>query len=348
MPEQAAIDVIVICQHDAEMVKRCLASAKANAVNRVQLFVGVNARMDGTGADPDVFRAAKDKALGAYVELADKNWGFIRPNNELAKVGHSPYICLLNADTVCAPGWDEPLIRKLTTAVEYMEQPNIDYPRGRHETIPPPAIVGYSGGWLSSDGVGRHAAFPGTPVDYVEGWCLMTTRALWERLGGFDEAHLAMAYGEDSDLCLRAKELGFGVVAVENLMPPIQEPALLGGGYLRPDAPYVTHLRDVDGGKGASPETRDSDELQAAMIANHAYLRERHKAYLATERVLIKDYWDCSLAWEGGYEGEGTTEVTLTFGPQRDLKAVLRARKIDGRLWQLDIAGGTSLRLLVP
>ena len=38
-----------------------------------------------------------------------------------------------------------------------------------------------------------------------------TTRALWDRLGGLDEEHLAVAYN-DIDLCLRARAVGLRVM----------------------------------------------------------------------------------------------------------------------------------------
>lgn len=44
------------------------------------------------------------------------------------------------------------------------------------------------------------------PVDVVTGCLLLIDRALWERLEGFDPAFFM--YGEDADLCLRARTLG--------------------------------------------------------------------------------------------------------------------------------------------
>ncbi len=45
-------------------------------------------------------------------------------------------------------------------------------------------------------------------VDVVTGACYMTTKELWNRLGGFDRIY-SPGYFEDTDYCLRAKELGF-------------------------------------------------------------------------------------------------------------------------------------------
>jgi O-antigen biosynthesis protein len=48
-------------------------------------------------------------------------------------------------------------------------------------------------------------------VAAVTGACLGITRADWDRLGGLDEEHLAVAYN-DIDICLRARETGLRVV----------------------------------------------------------------------------------------------------------------------------------------
>ena len=44
-------------------------------------------------------------------------------------------------------------------------------------------------------------------VDIVTGCLLLASRPTWDRLGGFDEDYFM--YGEDADLSLRARELGW-------------------------------------------------------------------------------------------------------------------------------------------
>jgi GT2 family glycosyltransferase len=44
-------------------------------------------------------------------------------------------------------------------------------------------------------------------VDIVQGSFFLTTRTLWERLGGFDPVFFM--YGEEADFCERARRLGF-------------------------------------------------------------------------------------------------------------------------------------------
>jgi GT2 family glycosyltransferase len=123
-----------------------------------------------------------------------RNIGFIIPNNKLAKLGISPYIILLNSDTVVSKGWDSALIGVLNA-----------YPNC--------GIIGFQGGTLEIDGKGCGGSLNGK-IDYVCGWCLCIKRILYEKFGLFDEDNLKFAYGEDSDLSLRMKEEGFDIHAM--------------------------------------------------------------------------------------------------------------------------------------
>jgi N-acetylglucosaminyl-diphospho-decaprenol L-rhamnosyltransferase len=61
--------------------------------------------------------------------------------------------------------------------------------------------------WITAHNVlGRDAAEP-MDVDWVAGSCLMTPRAVFDRLGGFDESFFL--YWEDADYCRRAHDAGF-------------------------------------------------------------------------------------------------------------------------------------------
>ncbi|MBS3064850.1 MAG: glycosyltransferase family 2 protein, partial [DPANN group archaeon] len=48
-------------------------------------------------------------------------------------------------------------------------------------------------------------------VDVITGACFLTSRDLWNKLGGFDKIY-SPGYFEDTDYCLRAKELGYSTI----------------------------------------------------------------------------------------------------------------------------------------
>ena len=66
-------------------------------------------------------------------------------------------------------------------------------------------------------------------VDVVTGACFMTSRELWNKLGGFDKIY-SPGYFEDTDFCLRAKELGLSTIYCgEALLYHHQSKSFTGG-----------------------------------------------------------------------------------------------------------------------
>src|SRR5690606_2943956 len=59
---------------------------------------------------------------------------------------------------------------------------------------------------LNPEGLGSWRRDSVREVDIVTGCFLLLPRALWERLGGFHPDFFM--YGEEADLCLRARRLG--------------------------------------------------------------------------------------------------------------------------------------------
>ncbi len=84
------------------------------------------------------------------------------------------------------------------------------------------------------------------PVDVVSGACLLIARPLWDRLNGFDLRYFM--YGEDADLCLRARQMGY-------------DPVIL------PKATLVHHVA----GSAASPASTQVFLLTARTTLAHTY-----------------------------------------------------------------------------
>lgn len=66
-------------------------------------------------------------------------------------------------------------------------------------------------------------------VDVVTGACFLTPRDLWSKIGGFDRIY-GQGYFEDTDYCLRAKELGYSTIYCgEALLYHYQSKSFSGG-----------------------------------------------------------------------------------------------------------------------
>lgn len=144
------------------------------------------------------------------VLLNERNLGYARTNHRGATVAAGEILALLNDDLVLLPGWLEPMLRahdRLGDRAGLIGNVQLDAKTGAidhaglvvnitgkpvHARELPPA-------WLR---LGRSL----WRVPAVTGACLLVKRALWQQLGGFDEAYVNG--GEDIDLGFRAHAAG--------------------------------------------------------------------------------------------------------------------------------------------
>jgi GT2 family glycosyltransferase len=183
-------DIIVVVHDQLDFIEKCVESLYKNTKN-FKLYLWDNNSMAPTREYlQEVARTHDNVVLVRHSE----NIGFIEPNNELVRLGKSPYIVLLNSDTEVSKGWDTALIGWLKS------NPNC-------------TIVGYHGGTLDADGRGWGGRID-DKIDYVSGWCLCISRQTYDSYGLFDGKNLSFAYGEDSDFSLRMREAGFDVHAL--------------------------------------------------------------------------------------------------------------------------------------
>lgn len=184
-------DIIIVVHDQLDYIKKCIESLYKNTQN-FTLYLWDNGSMTPTKEYLEETRHSHDNVV--LIRHSD-NLGFIKPNNELAKLGTSPYIILLNSDTEVLKGWDTALIGWLKG------NPNC-------------GVVGYQGGTLDANGKGSGKDRSGDLIDYVCGWCFCITRSIYESNGLFDQDNLSFAYGEDSDFSLRLKEKGLDIYAL--------------------------------------------------------------------------------------------------------------------------------------
>lgn len=180
-------DILIVVHDQLEYVKQCIESIDAWTVNH-NLYIWDNE----SGRETREYLESLKSSHGARLIRSDANKGFIKPNNELAKLGQSDYIICLNSDTEVWAGWTAALCGKLE------EEPEV-------------AQTGCLGGLLEADGTGSYTNF-GCDVDYIMGWCFCMRREDYKKYGLFNE-DLTFAYFEDADLSLRLKSFGHKVYA---------------------------------------------------------------------------------------------------------------------------------------
>lgn len=165
----------------------------------------------------------------------NERFNYSRANNLGVAASSGEYVILLNNDTeVVSPDWIELLLGGFVQEDVGMTGALLAYPNKsvQHAGV----VLGPRG---TADHVMRHFpidvdGYAGSlscthEVSGVTGACLMTSRALYDKVGGLVE-HFGTHY-QDVDLCLRIRELGKRILFVPDAMLIHYESATRGGDY---------------------------------------------------------------------------------------------------------------------
>lgn len=180
-------DILIVVKDQLLHIKNCIESIYKNTED-FKLYVWDNGSKKETA---DYLNSIKESNY--HLTRVEENEGFIIPNNRLAKQGKSPFVILLNSDTVVHPRWDHAMIGWIQNQGD--------------------TVVGYMGSKLDDQGKGGQVAY-GRDADYICGWCMCMPRQVCELHGLFDEVNLQFAYGEDSDFCFRVIEAGGSIYSL--------------------------------------------------------------------------------------------------------------------------------------
>lgn len=211
------ISIIIISFNTREMTLACLQSVFEQTKDlSFEIIVVDNNSSDNSA------RAIEASFPSIDLIKYKENLGFAGANNLAAKKANGRYLLLLNPDTVVLDG----AIQKLHSFAK-SHSDNLVY-GGRtlfgDLTLNPTScwkrptlwsLFCYSTGLTSifrnnsffdPESYGGWARDTIRSVDIVTGCFLMIDRRLWEKLGGFEQDFFM--YGEDADLCFRAKNEG--------------------------------------------------------------------------------------------------------------------------------------------
>lgn len=230
------LTVIVVSYNTRDLTLKCLETLYVTTKETsFQTVVWDNASSDGS--------AEAIAAAFPQVELiaSADNLGFAAANNVVAERVETPWLLLLNPDTECHAGAVDNLMAFSRA------HPEAGITGGR--TVFPDGSLNIASCWMQITpwsafcmATGLTTAFRGSAlfnpeamgswqrdtvreVDIVVGCFLMIPRTLWQELGGFDAKYFM--YGEEVDLCLRAKALGYRPM----ITPDAQIMHLVGQSY---------------------------------------------------------------------------------------------------------------------
>ncbi|KAA5604674.1 glycosyltransferase [Roseospira marina] len=212
------LSILVVSYNTRALLLDALAAVRDVGCSRpYEVIVLDNASSDGS-AD-----AVAEHFPEVRLIRSEDNHGFAKGNNIAAQEARGAWLLLLNPDTALYPG-------ALDTILAFGEA----HPKGGiygGRTYFPDGSLNIASCWgrstpwsLFCSAFGLTALFPRSAlfhpermgdwardtereVDIVVGCFLLIRKSLWDELGGFDTRF--WMYGEDADLCLRARALGY-------------------------------------------------------------------------------------------------------------------------------------------
>jgi N-acetylglucosaminyl-diphospho-decaprenol L-rhamnosyltransferase len=220
--EGATLGVVIVNYNTSRQTVACLDSVASATALTTRVIVVDNGSVD------DSVSAIRSTHGEVTIVEAGENLGFATAVNAGARLLATPYLVLLNPDTVVLPG-------ALDALVEFA-QVNPQYSVYGGRTLRPDGSTDPSSCWaqaslwsLTSFAIGTSTLFRRSAlfdpeslggwerdtvreVPIVTGCLLLARRADWERLGGMDERFFL--YGEDAEFALRAQRLGMRAVIV--------------------------------------------------------------------------------------------------------------------------------------
>ena len=212
------LSILIVNWNVRDLLRDCLRSIeRGQGALDVEVIV-----VDSASVDDSVAMVAAEFPWVTLLPQTE-NVGFARGNNVALAEARGDYLLLLNPDTVV-------LDDALTVLVDFLREhpdvgavaPQLLNPDGSVQSSRrrfPTLVTGFfESTWLEglAPGVLRRYYALDLPddrtadVDWLVGACILIPRAVYEQIGGLDEAYFM--YSEELDWCRRIKEGGWRVV----------------------------------------------------------------------------------------------------------------------------------------
>ena len=330
---EPAISIIVISYNTRDMTVACLRSIYDQTESPFEVVVVDNASTDGSvDAIRTEFPADRHPNLKLVAETT--NHGFARAHDVALPHAVAPWVLLLNPDTVVL---DRGIDRLLDGA---RRTPEAGIWGGRtffaDGSLNPSSCAARMTLWstvctvtglsslfrgsavLNPEGYGGWDRSDAREVDIVIGCLFLMRRADWDRLGGFDPVFVM--YGEEADLCHRARRAG--------LRPRIVPEATIihyGGASERVKADKMVRLMRAKVElmrRHLHPATRG---LAVRLMARWPWTRWLAWSALsvagregaAVKAATWREIWDRRAEWDHGAASSGAATAAVAAAEHR-------------------------------
>jgi len=300
------VAAIIVTHNSAEHIADCLASLRTSSA-RLEVHIIDNASTDRS-------RQVLDRLEAAEVECLGTNIGFARAVNRAAdRIADADFLLLLNPDAVLHEG---SLDRLFAAAVA---TPGAGLWGGRMykgtgeldptSCLPLPSLWQALGfalclsrfSALDPERLGLWDRSADREVPALTGAALLIDRGLWRALKGFDPDYFM--YGEDVDLCVRARRAGYAPRYVSDFTY-----THIGGGSSQNK---TSHLQLLMCGKITLLKHHlapASGWIAARLMLMGVALRASLEAGLRPQRREWRETWRRRNDWRHGWETRVETE----------------------------------------
>jgi len=190
-------DIIIPVWNQPEHTQACIESVVRNTRYPYRLIVIDN----GSGEETRRYLAGLAGTIPDLVVIRNEtNLGFVKAVNQGLRASNAPYVCLLNNDTIPAPGWLERLVEfaglhKDAGLLNPLCDGHLDTP-----------IDEYAGKVEANKGLYME-------MNQCFGFCMLVKREVIDAIGYLDEA-FGIGGFDDTDYSMRAHKAGYRSVCV--------------------------------------------------------------------------------------------------------------------------------------
>lgn len=206
------VSFVIPLFNNLALTRACVESLQATLPSGLahEIILVDDGSTDGTREWLQSLNPANGPATPFRVMLNERNVGYAVGNNRAVALARGDLLALLNNDLILQPQWFERIVaahRSLGARAGLVGNVQLDARTG---------AIDHTGIIINREGKPEHDRAMPTwrevffrqvrRVPAVTGACMMLERALWQQLGGFDEAYING--GEDIDLCFKARAAG--------------------------------------------------------------------------------------------------------------------------------------------
>lgn len=255
-----SVAVVLVNYNGEDVLTDCIKSLVDNAEDGIEIIIVDN------GSEDTAMEDVENRYPYVHTIYMGENAGWGAGCNvgmQTAFKHGAGYVLLLNTDTEIEKGM-------ISELLEYCNGNTLTIPRIYRDKNDKDHSLWYSGGKIdyeAADAKQTLFAYDAAEdscnepkkVEFATGCCMMISREIWEKAGGFDEEYYL--YYEDVDYCMRLKEQGIAILYV----------------------PKAALWHKVGGSAGGEV----SYISQYYTVRNRLFFADRYKKYLKTDVMGI-------------------------------------------------------------